>query len=210
MVSDLLYHWCVITAIVVPVILILLLFLLRAERRRRKEGSEKAKRVAIALLITIIVISAVTVVLVIYIDKNSARYEYTATVFSDQSGVVHLPIMMDKDLQDQLEVRSGEGSISIVDTEHGRALRIEFSGDVKVNGRTVRDDRLDDGGLTMLEGEHGNEAWVNLELDGAQDGHVAITVNLENTNVPGHDADFRVNDSLEVGWNLYLVGGGEE
>ena len=210
MLSELWLDTCVITLIVGSIVLVLLMFLLKARGRWMKDGSEKAKRVAIALLVTIILIIASTVVLSIYIDQNRVRYDYTATVASDQSGVVYVPAPVILELQDQLRVRSGDGSISFVDTEHGRALRIEFSGNVTVHGRIVRSDHVDDWGLTMLNDTRGREAWVNLRVDGDQESDVALNILLDNENVPGHDAAIFLRHDLGVGWNVYWTRGSQE
>jgi len=207
MISEYVYYtiWFILNLVAVVSVIILTIWMLSTAMEWKKEGTEKAKRRMMTLLVTIIVISATTASIYIYIDQNSARYDYTASVTTDQSGVVHIPVTYDEELQDQLRVTSGLGSISIVDTEHGRALRIEFSGNVTVNGRIVRDDRLDDGGLTMLNDTRGIWAWVNLEIDGDLESHVDLDIDLDNANVPGHDQGYEMEDRLEVGWDVYPI-----
>ena len=197
-----------VATIVVLVVVVLIILFIGAEHKWKKKDSRSAKLAAIGLLIAIIVISASTAVVYVMIEEQGTQYEYdyTATVDGGNvGGVVHIPISLNGELQGELEVTSGDGTLSIVDTEHGRALRLEFLGPVTVEGRIIKDHRIDDWEPTMLNESWDAIAWSNLEREGVGNGTVVLDWTLWSHPLPGHNEVYWMDATLKNGWNTYQV-----
>lgn len=200
----------------VAVILIVgLILLIVNEYRLMEKGNERAKMAMYALLTAFIVVTASTAVFIIAVEVQGDRYEYvySATVESlrgDRVGVVLIPVCGNEDLQDRIRVTSGDGEISIVETEHGRALRLEFRGDVTVEGRISLDHPVDDWEPTMFNNDSRRSAWISMEPAGTWKGIVVLDLDLGSHPLPGHDEIYQIDATLVEGWDLYKVTSGSE
>ncbi len=195
------------------VIVVLILLIVEAEHRWKAKGVERAKTATYALLTAFIVVTASTAVFIIAVELQGDRreYVYSATLENrDRVGVVLLPVSGNEALQDRIAVTSGDGEVSIVETEHGRALRLEFRGDVTVKGRITLDHPVDDWGPTMFNYDSRRSAWISMEPGGAWMGIVVLDLDLGNYNLPGHDALYQIDTTLVEGWDLYKVTSGSE
>ncbi len=97
-----------------------------------------------------------------------------------------------------------------METEHGRALRLEFRGDVTVKGEITLDHPVDDWEPTMFNNDTRRSVWISMEPAGAWKGIVVLDLDLGNYNLPGHDALYQIDTTLVEGWDLYKVTSGSE
>jgi hypothetical protein len=189
------------------ILLVLLIVFVKNWDDWKRERSQRARKKARVMMVTMIVIIASITSLYTWVDLHRYRYNYIASVNAGNlSGVVYLPVSTNEELQDEIGLVSGDGRLSIEDTEYGRALRIEFSGSVKVEGRIVKSNHLDDWELTMCnDTRRCRNIWVYLELNGGMNGSVDIGVGVEKVVVPGHDEGYDLRTPLVEGWNTYRL-----
>ena len=91
---------------------------------------------------------------------------------------------------------------------YGRALRVEFTGDVKVEGRVSGSDYFDDWRLSMYpNGTEGRMVWAGLVLDGGGNATVGLDLNIDSRIATGCDSGYSVRGPLASGWNTYRLDG---
>jgi hypothetical protein len=199
--------------IIVPVLFLVVLVLVIVAVKNwdvwKREGSERARRKVFVLLTVIIVIAASLNTLYIAMELRRYGVEYSASVTGgDMSGVMYIPVTLNEELQDELRVVSGDGRMSIVDTEHGRALRLEFSGNVRVEGRVVGREYFDGWRPSMVQEDNVTRGiWVGLELEGANDGSVDLVLDIYSDILNGCDSGYDLNSPIMPGWNTYRYSG---
>ena len=201
-------HFWDYVAITFLVTVILIITAIEINRRWKEKNPKRAKKVVYGLLVAVIVISASTAVFYTLVEQQGTHfeYEYIATVLDeDKQGVMYIPVCVNEELQERLRVIEGDGTMSIVDTEHGRALRLEFEGEVTVRGQMIKDNRLNDWSWTMQTGSRDFEAWANLELENIENGTVEVRLGLITDIVPGHDGRIYLHDTLKEGWDIYPI-----
>lgn len=197
----------------IAVAVFLAMLTLWAEDRWRKRDTRRAKVVFAGLLVATIVATASTVLFAALVVDQGDRYEYvyTATVECiGGTGVVYIPVSLNTELQKRIRVESGDGSVEVVETEHGTALMMTFRGSLSVEGRMVKDHPVGDWGPTMLDAIRDDMAWACLEEGDGWNGTASIDLKISNNNFPGHDSSFHMRGTLEIGWSTYLMGLEEE
>lgn len=149
--------------------------------------------------IIIIIVFAFVIVLMGYVAysiigverlERSQSYEYNLHVIPDGNGnyTLYVPIVVNEDesislLTENLHITSGGATYEIIDTEHGKALRIE--GDEGITFEASTNERISFPYLSML-----NESIDRMETIGEVDfwifcdnsndsGNITISVHLE-------------------------------
>jgi hypothetical protein len=188
--------------IILSLVLIISFFI--ANGRTKRNGTNTTKRVAHALLAATIIAIASTAAFGIMVEYQGNRYEYVyaATIECGLTqGTVYLPVSNNTKLQEKVSIVSGDGRISLADTEHGRAIKLIFNGTVTIVGRIVTDKWLNDWEPTMMDSKQ--DAWVKLDSPYIYNGTIVLDFKLENNNLPGHDAGYYLKSPLKSGWELY-------
>jgi hypothetical protein len=185
--------------------------LIWAEARSKRLGTKGAKRVFQAVLAVTIVVMASTLAFGLMVEYQGDQFDYvyTATVEGGQTqGVVYIPTSNNTELQEKIHVVSGDGRMSLVDTEHGRAIKLVFNGDVSLEGKIVTREWLFDWEPTMLD--ENEDVWVMLDSPYTSNGTIEIDLMLANYNLPGHDELYYLRTPLRSGWELYDLGHKQE
>ena len=192
------------------VVLFMLLVPTLAEYRKGKGGST---RPMVIMVMAVLIAALVGYSAWLYTDyqewMGTQELEYTLNVTMDEpvQGVLYVPITVNTDLQEALEVDSGNGSITIEETARGLALRIEFTGNVSVHGLLKRPEDFQDFHLTMLDGRHFEYSryhWVGLDTGGMPNGTVSVEYMLEHHRFD-HDEWYWTSQEVDEGWESYKV-----
>ncbi len=136
---------------------------------------------------------------------RSLYFEVEVDAPPETRGVLYVPVTVNEQLRDDLHL-TGDGEFSIVQTEHGEALRIVFIGAVVVNGRYESMDDLGNWTPTMLTGERlGNQtAWIGLEREGNITGDVDLFFRLSRSH-GSYTTLYYIRTPVEDDWDRYQV-----
>lgn len=191
-------------------ILFMLLVPTLAEYRKGKGGST---RPMVIIVMAVLIVALVGYSTWLYVDyqewMGTQELEYTlnVTMAEPVQGVLYLPVSVNTILQEALEVDSDNGSITIVETARGLALRLEFTGNVTVHAWLERPGDFLDFHLTMLDERHHETSryhWVGLDTGGMPNGTVSVEFMLEQHSFD-HDEWSWVSEEVDEGWESYKV-----
>lgn len=73
-----------------------------------------------------------------FFGSESLEYDVMIHTESDNITTVYVPVPDNKDLQEKLSIIYGQGEFKIISTEHGSALEIIFSGNIKIAGSVTK------------------------------------------------------------------------
>ena len=194
--------WYIIIGIAISMLLVIILIMTKA--RWRSMGTKKAKGVFYAILAATIISIASTASFALMVEHQGDRteYVYTATIGCEgTSGMVYIPVSNNTELQERVHVVSGDGRMSLVDTEHGTAIKLIFNNTVTIQGKLVKDQWLTDWGPTMTDDDQ--NAWVMLDSPWIYNGTIDLDMTLTENNIPGHDALYYLRSPLKTGWAMY-------
>jgi hypothetical protein len=147
------------------------------------QNKGKAFIIVIIVLAIIIVAMGYVVYSIIGVERveRSQSYEYVLHVIPDENGnfTLYVPIVINEDesiseLTEDLHITKGDTNYEIIDTEHGRALKIEGDEEVIIESSTK--EQITFPYLSML-----NETIDRRETLGDVD----FWVFCDKTNVPG-------------------------
>ena len=163
---------------------------------------------AAAGIITALMLATLILAVDILIIRGGTTLEYEVAIHtsSDNESVVFVPIPVEQRLREGLAI-NGDGTMSIVPTEHGEALKIVFRGNVTVRSRVDGWGGLHYGGLTMEE-QTSHSVWIGLEDLG--NGTQEVGIDLHNDYHRGewgvgYGHGDHVEASLHTGWDTYLI-----
>ncbi len=192
--------------VMVMVGLVVLLFLLLipkiVELRRGQNGS---RRMLVVLMVVAMVFlgSYVTWLYLDYqewTDTKTLDYGLNITAPEDASGTVYVPITINRDLRKAITVQEGQGSITVVETKYGTALRVDFSGNVTIHGGLETKDEFDDFELTLVDTSHlEGTRWYWFGRSGDPNDTVEVDLSMEYHSVY-RDEWFHASHRLAPGW----------
>lgn len=104
-----------------------------------KKGKEekKIKTVIILCVLLVLSISAEAIIYLHYqynLNYDILEYSVVLESQSNEFEMVVIPISQNSDLQKSTRISSGNGILKIIDTEHGKALQVNFTNKVKISG----------------------------------------------------------------------------
>jgi hypothetical protein len=200
---------CTVIVLVGLVVLLFLLLMPKVVEWRRGSGGSKGLVVAVMVVLMLAVGGYTTWLVLDYKEWTESReleYSLNITAPDDSIGILLVPVTVNQDLRDALEVSPG-GSIGLVDTEHGKALRVVFQGNVTVRGRLEWRQEFDDYHLTMASQDHipgTNRFWFHFDGNTATNGTVGIELALVHTSIYKFET-FRADLQLDEGWSEQKV-----
>jgi hypothetical protein len=202
------YSRCHIMIGVIAVVVVAIL-LMETKDKFRRQRNERLKRVMNGLSIAIIVVVASTALYGIKIVDLTEEFEYLyiATVESGESGggMILIPTSNYSKLQERTRIASGEGKISHVNTDHGRAIQLVFKRNVSIEGRMIRKDCVDDWGPSMLDSPSDRLSWIYLERGWNWNGSVNLELHIYNISGHNHANIYWIREQLVPGWRSYEV-----
>ena len=196
---------CTVMILVGLVVLLFLLLLPKVSELRRGEGGSRRLPVVVMVVLMVAVGGYTTWLVLDYREWTETReleYSLNITAPDGAIGVVMVPVTENADLREVLEVTPG-GSIEIVDTEHGEALRVVFSGNVTVSGRLEWREEFDEYRPTMLSDAHlpgTHRYWFHFDGDEATNGTVGVEMVLVHNSIYLHES-FKADLDLREGWS---------
>ena len=200
---------CTVMILVGLIVLLFLLLLPKIIEWRRGEGDTRGLLVAV-MLVLILAVGSYTTWLVLdyreWTENRELEYYLNVTAPDGAIGVVLVPVTINEDLQEALEVSPG-GAIELVDTEYGKALRVVFQGNVTVRGKLEWREEFDEYHLTMLNDHHlptSHMYWFAFDGDGATNGTVGVELSLVHTSIYKFES-YKANLVLEEGWSEHKV-----
>jgi small nuclear ribonucleoprotein (snRNP)-like protein len=135
-------------------------------------------------------------------DLVTLDYRAVLTTNDTSAGVVWIPVSANTQMQDALLVTKGQGTLDLVQTEHGLALRIEYEGNLTVRGSLEAYEYFENWELTLKSEEWDERIWAGHEPGIEAPGEVAIEVEVWRDSLysgVGEDLD----TSLVDGWEYY-------
>ena len=137
---------------------------------------------------------------------ESLDYRLKLNSMSEESEVVYIPISADKNLQNSIFILSGSGEIDIIETDHGEALKINFSGNIEIYGSIYEED-IGNYSLTMINNTEildNIEIWIFYKPNNPDNYHCSFELNLFFDFSCGQDNIFSIG-YLKEGWHTYLA-----
>ncbi len=200
---------CTVMILVGLVVLLFLLFLPKVIELRRGDGGSR-RLLVVVMAVLMVSVGAYTAWLVLdYREWTGTReldYTLNITAPDDAIGVVLVPVTVNRDLREALSVSPG-GSIEVVETEHGEALRVVFQGNVTVRGRLERMGEFDDYQLTMVSTQHlpgTHRYWFHFEGDESTNGTVGVELALVHNSIYLYES-YKADLELEEDWSEMKV-----
>ncbi|UCC92352.1 MAG: hypothetical protein JSW25_06670 [Thermoplasmata archaeon] len=194
---------CTVMILVGLVVILFLLLVPKMAEWRKGEGDRRT--LLVVMVVLMVAMAGYTTWLVLdyreWTDTRELEYSLNVTAPPDAIGVLMVPVTVNKDLRDALEVSPG-GSMELVDTENGEALRVVFQGNVTVRGHLVAREEFEAYDLTMeaqghLPGTY--RYWFHFDGDAATNGTVEIELELVHNSIYKYES-FRAGVRLDEGW----------
>jgi hypothetical protein len=196
--------------ILVGLVVLLFLLLLPKVAEWRQGGGDSKGLLVVVMLVLIIAVGSYTTWLVLdyreWTDTRELEYYLNVTAPEGAIGVVMVPVTVNEDLLEVLEVSPG-GSIELIDTDFGKALRIVFSGNVTVHGRLVRQEEFTTYHLSMRNTEHlpgTRNYWFHYDGDEASNSTVGIELDLVHNSIFKYES-YRTDIAIGEGWSEHKV-----
>ena len=169
-----------------------------------KDRADRLRAVIMALALAGILLTVSYIAIEEDRKENLVTLDYRAVLTTNgtSEGVVWVPVSANTEMQDALRVTKGQGTIDLVETEHGRALRIEYEGNLTVRGSLEAYEYFDNWKLTMKSEEWDDRIWAGHDPAPGDAGDVAIEVEVWRDSLysgAGEDLD----TSLVDGWEHY-------
>jgi hypothetical protein len=193
----------IILAITVPFLILAILhyfYRYRADKVR----SDRLMTVIATLALAGILISATYFVIEDRRKEELVTLDYRAvlTTKNTSEGVVWVPVSANSEIQDALRVTKGKGTIVLMETEHGLALRIEYEGDVTVRGSIESFEYFAVWQLTMKRTDWDDRTWAGFDPAPGEVGNVSIKIEVWRDSLYSRVGE-GVNAYLVEGWDEY-------
>lgn len=192
--------------ILVGLVAVLFLLLVPKVVEWRRQGGDGRRPVVVVMSVLIVLVAAYTTWLVLdYRDWTETRtldYSVNITAPEGAVGVVMVPVTVNRDMRNALEASPG-ASFELVDTEHGRALRVTFTGSVTVSGHLERREEFDPYRPTMFIRSAGpgvHVYWFFYESGTGSNGTVDVELRLVFDSLNVHES-YLADLTLEEGWS---------
>lgn len=186
-----------------------LFFVLRS--RYRQSGERRWFRWSVVALAVVIAGIGIEVYLAtdFYYVINHRTLEYSLVLDSSSVGFdqVYVPISQNPYLQDSLRVKSGTGTFSIVDTEKGQALLVNFSGRIEIAGKVDTLLLIGEYDLTMVNSTDSHwervEVWMQYTPHNPSDFNCSFDLRMEYDSFSSHvsyDSEGYLTEGRETYW----------
>ncbi len=190
-------------AVAVPLLILGLLhyfYRYQADRDRK----DRLRAVIMALALSGILLSASYIAIEDKRKEELVTLDYRAILTTNHTseGVVWVPVCSNSEMQDALRVTKGKGTIDLVETEHGLALRIEYEGNVTVRGHLESFEYFAVWQLTMKHAEWSEWVWAGYDPAPGEVGNVSIKIEVWWESLYS-GVDEEVNAYLVEGWDEY-------
>ncbi len=180
-------------------------------RSRYKRSSERkwltASIIALSMVIAGIGFEAYLAYDYHYATRHKAL-EYSLMLYSSSTGFdqVYVPVSESPDLQESLKVKSGTGTFTLVNTQHGFAMLVNFSGHIEIIGKVDTFDVIGEHALTMLQTTNGDrdgvEFWMQYLPHDSSSFSCSYSLWME-YDAPSVDEVYNSDGMLYQGWNVY-------
>jgi len=158
--------------------------------RNYKRGRRNRLIAAIAIL-SVLLMFGLCIEIYLYVDNQyktkyqSLDYSISLTSLSAKSELVYLPISQNSNLQNRLYIESGTGTMEIISTSYGTALKINFTNDIEVRGEIGSFSDFASYSLTMVNQTRRNETlWWLYDLE--------LWIYYESADLVPHNCTFEV------------------
>jgi len=193
----------IILAITVPFLILAILhyfYRYQADKGR----SDRLKAVIATLALAGILISATYFVIEDRRKEELVTLDYRAILTTNHTseGVVWIPVSSNSEIQDALRVTKGKGTIVLMETEHGLALRIEYVGNVTVRGSIESFEYFAVWQLTMKRTERSEWVWAGYDPAPGEVGNVSIKIEVWRDSKCSSVSE-EVGTYLVEGWDEY-------
>lgn len=124
---------------------------------------------------------------------------------SEKNHIAYFPISENANLQNSIEIKEGTGQISIIESNHGKALMINFSDNILINGKIDTTNGISNYDLTMVnktEEYHSVEYWVYYEPFNKTDYNCSFELKLDHESLDWGEF-YYCEGFLKEGWNIY-------
>ncbi len=158
------------------------------------------------ILVAVLICQAV-VVYGIIVTNYQRDLDLEIELVTNDSGSIIFPTSFYEPIERTVRVVSGDARVSHVDTEHGRGLRVEFDGRVKIEGSVMSFRAINDWEFSMpaVEPEKGPHQWIHYDPDLPSDDYVNAKIRLVRRHPTGSTNELEVSGPLAPGWNIYMV-----
>ena len=190
-------------AIAVPLLILALLHYFY-RYQADKDKKDRLRAVIMALALSGILLSASYIAIEDKRKEELVTLDYRAILTTNHTseGVVWVPVSSNSEMQDALRVTKGKGTINLVETEHGLALRIEYEGNVTVRGYLESFEYFAVWQLTMKSAEWYEYVWADYDPAPGEVGNVSIKIEVWRESLYS-GVDEEVNAYLVEGWDEY-------
>jgi hypothetical protein len=183
---------------------------------RRRYLKEKTRKRLIALLgvtvgLLVVLFSVSGVFITSYIEEYDTFMRYSVEISSDTSsgdpiaqGVIYVPISTNDNLMKATRIEEGVGSYSIVDTDHGKALRVEFRGNVTIRG--YHSYYWDEGEWHMSMRNGTDQIWLGYEAEDQDAKRPILSWKLGVNQYRNTEYFYSNYTRVREGWDLYTMG----
>lgn len=183
-------------------------------RRRFLEKSTRERYIALIAVITafLVVFTFISTAFVLnYIDNYDTYMRYSVSIRSDTSygdpvaqGVVYVPISKNDELMGSIQIEEGKGSFSIVNTDHGRALRVEFRDNITIRGNHSY--YWDEGEWHMTMRNGTEQIWLGYEADDPNARRPIVSWKLGVNEYRNSEYFYKNHTRVREGWDTYTMG----
>lgn len=178
--------------------------------RHRHSGERRWFRWSVVALAVVVAGIGIEVYLAadFYYMTNHRTLEYSLVLDSSSVGFdqVYVPISENPYLQNSLRVKSGTGTFSIVDTEKGQALLVNFSGRIEIAGKVDTLLRIGDYDLTMVNSTDRDwervDVWMQYTPHNPSDFNCSVDLRMEYDSLWEHEW-YSSEIYLVEGWETY-------
>ncbi len=198
---------CYTVAIIIALFTVgLILFYINKKRQGPDysgRGKDMPNRV-IGAFIVIMIVSNSIFISSIFITTHDRYLEYGLEITSDVDGVIVVPVSRYQPLESKLDVTMGDGNTKLLDTEHGRAIQVEFNGPVDVRGELMTLRSIDDWKFTMPTTDSTHQ-WIYYESSISTNSSCFLELILTYRLSNGSSHMLELRGPLSPGWNIYKV-----
>lgn len=200
--------WPILTAVLIIVFAVVFAF--RYVQYLKEKKGDHLIVAAVAFSLMVVAVGFQVLFVACYpspIEYYAFEYSLVLESASDEFEEVYVPIGENATLQNALRIDSGSGSISIIDTQYGRALKVNFTGRIDISGKIETYRAIGETDLTMvnrMDVRDRVEYWMYYKPYNSSDYNCSFRFSLQ------YEAEaeclwmtYESEGFLEEGWNTY-------
>jgi hypothetical protein len=174
------------------------------------KSKQKKYLVLSAVFVVIIILSTVAQVLIsqdyqYLIHYDRLEYNVTLKTISGDNETVVIPISENYELMNRVSVSSGEGQISIIETENGMGLIVNFTSQITIYGEYETTTGIGEHDLTMVNNSIDwriNECWIQFTPTNIAKNNCSLKLELVHEALDWWEV-ISYDGFLNNGWNVY-------